>query len=739
MNKYTDLIDKYLSGEMNAAEKLAFEKQLESTTELKTELEIQKQILKGIETAGVKSEIYQGFKKGSFKSKAGKWMMGLAITVLAVATVIVVKDKVFDKKENIRYELNEENNKNWSEADKQLSPQLFEIKGNSDTVIETTGGIILQIPARAFVNGIGDDVTDDYELEVKEAMTPLDIMKAGLSTTSDGQLLETGGMFYINARKDGKNLNLTADRKIYASIPDNNPGKKMMLFDGKRMPDGQINWIDPKPIVSALIPVDIMSLDFYPPHFLDSLKSLGFDIKDKRVTDSVYYSFVCGEQIENDYESEDGGSIAKRKAQSAVAIPVNTEITRMEMEKRAQFIIDSITMTIIKYPTDSSSVVASSHGSMYHHAQNEHPACEIAPSRIRAIWDKKFNNTLLATKEFEARLREIFKTCNYSLLDLYVKNMDKKMYEIDSLAMPMTGGSPVFCDFYNKRQGGVSMKSDDLKKLHAYMEQKRKIYEETAVKTLRRLYKKENIEDEKAMYKMNDHNFEESKRMTAIFKEELETNMKEAYRQLGKVYDKTPAPAPAYLETNIQSMGWKNVDAYVIASTVNRETLDYTDPKTGKKAVIRYEPFTIKVGGSEKYDRVVAYLIPDKLSSFQNMPEKGKNVFKENLNELFKYSAVVFGFKGDGVYSAAVADVKSGEVSVTLKEMSKKDLKTFSTFSGAASRDLMQELSYQVFEQKDSWRRKQIAKREEIRRRLMPVVFPCGSYPQAPAAEPGQR
>ena len=76
---------------------------------------------------------------------------------------------------------------------------------------------------------------------------------------------------------------------------------------------------------------------------------------------------------------------------------------------------------------------------------------------------------------------------------LIVKNMDKKIYEIDSMAMMRTG-SQVFRDFYNKRQGGISMKAGDLKKLHAYMEKKREVYETTALNTLRKLYKKENIE-----------------------------------------------------------------------------------------------------------------------------------------------------------------------------------------------------------------------------------------------------
>jgi hypothetical protein len=182
-------------------------------------------------------------------------------------------------------------------------------------------------------------------------------------------------------------------------------------------------------------------------------------------------------------------------------------------------------------------------------------------------------------------------------------------------------------------------------------------------------------------------------------------------------------PAPAYFEASIQTTGWKNVDAYVVESTINRTTLDYTDPQTGKKAVIRYQPFTIKVKEGEKYDRILAYMIPDKLSSFQRM--KGdKILFKENLNELFTYTGFVLGFKGSTAYCKSL-EAKPGEATVELQKMSQKDIEKFSKMSGETSEDLITEFNYQVFEQKDNLRRSKIEKRQEVTRRLWPVVFPC--------------
>ncbi len=803
MNKYTEIIDKYLGGELSTEDKIAFEKLLETNLELKTELELQKQILKGIDRAGIKSELKKGFKKGSFKAKSGKWFLGIIIAALAVSTVLVVKNKLTCSQNNIQYELNEENNKQWNEADKQLDAQVFNITADKDTVIETKGGIILTIPANAFLNN-NSNVSGNVELEIKEALTPLDIMKAGLSTTSNGQLLETGGMFYINARQNNTYLSIAKNKGIYTSIPDNNPGKKMMLFDGKRMENGQINWVNPKSFESKLNTVDILKLNFYPPNFLDSLKNFGIDIKNKKLTDSIYYSFVCGQDLTKyDYSSEaidfdnldvrsdslrtksvqvfgkkvdtlvtinrlDGATLFKQNCSVCHStgkekltgpglagvtdrVPkgnwlVNYILNNEKMIKSGDTYANKIykengkaAMTVFEGQLTEADVKA-----IIYYIDDEtelqkksiSSPCEIAPSRIHAIWDKKFNNTLLATKEFEERLQAIFKTCNHSILDLYIKNMNKKMYEIDSIVSQMLHEDtwdrlPTFRDFYNRRDGGVSLNEGHMKKLQAYMEEKRKIYDDAVKSAMQKLYEKEKIEDKKAYQQRIAQNNKEGIRINTVFQEELTTNMKEAYRQLGKEYKPTPIRGN-YLGITLVSTGWKNVDAYVLESTLSRTTLDYIDKDTGKKAIIRYEPFSVTISEKENYDRVVAYLIPDKLSSFQRMKDTLTG-FKENLNELFSYSAVVFGFKGEEIFCQTVKTAKPGSVNVSLSKISRSEIEQYRNLNVGASRDIISELNYQLFEQKDQDRKKVIAKREELRKRMWPIVFPCNTYPQQQA------
>ncbi|MBL7931755.1 MAG: hypothetical protein JNL60_07635 [Bacteroidia bacterium] len=62
--------------------------------------------------------------------------------------------------------------------------------------------------------------------------------------------------------------------------------------------------------------------------------------------------------------------------------------------------------------------------------------------------------------------------------------------------------------------------------------------------------------------------------------------------------------------------------------------------------------------------------------------------------------------------------------------MSKEEIKHFSEMNLGSRRDLLSEFNYQIFEQKDIIRKQNIKKREEVTRRLMPVVFPCSVQQQ---------
>ncbi len=308
MRSFTEIIDKYLNNELTAEEKKLFEEELSKNEELKKQFEAQKQVIKGVQQ--------YGFKKAKL-NKLIKTIVTLSLTVAIVAAGTYYAKKNFSGKpeNNIRYELNEKGEASWSSADKHLESQIFKIDPQRDTIIETEHGIIFQVKAGTFLNKFGETVKNTVDLEVKEAMTAADVMKAGLSTTSDGKLLETGGMFYINGRDGNEILDIDRSKPINVNVPSNT-NKKMSLFDGQRLKDGSINWVSPLPMKKQLATVDILSLDFYPPNFVDSLREMGFDVKNKILTDSIYYSFANKNNCEQSLEMYTADNVVMESAKS---------------------------------------------------------------------------------------------------------------------------------------------------------------------------------------------------------------------------------------------------------------------------------------------------------------------------------------------------------------------------------------------------------------------------------------
>jgi cytochrome c2 len=794
MKSYTEIIAKYIAGELPASDKTVFEKELANNPELKKEYELQLSIIEGTKRLGLKKQLGSSLKTVKRQKLIKKIVTGVAIAITATGAFLLIKQLLDKPKNNILYELNEQGNKNWSEADKVLDAQVFTLNPLRDTIIETQKGIVISIPAGSFLNKFGEIPEGRIDLEVKEAMTPLDIMKAGLNTMSNGELLETGGMFYINARDGEENLTINQSKPLNANVPVNNNKKDMMLFKGERKADGSINWIDPKPMRKRLTTVDITSLDFYPEHFLDSLKEMGFDVKNKKLTDSIYYSFsgYChfnipaappvydseGGEYSFDEISEMHGSGRSHPAQSPgeKLFKQNCAMCHTMTDQKLtgpglagvagrvpggdwlqRYILNNYKMmnegdpyavkvfnenggggmpaydgalnsdelnTLIKYLTGKEA---------WNMDEDLSESCvEINPARIKAIWDKQFNHTILATKEFEERLKIIFKTCDAGILNLYIKNLNQDLCQIDSLAAARLGGElkTKFLEFYSRKDGCVDISDEQNQKLQNYFDEKRIAYAKAINKTLDKMYREEAKKSQVASEEYIKHMNNEILRNSKVFTEELDLNMKEAYRQLGG----SSAPPPTnYLSTPISQTGWNNVDKYVIESTINRSTLDYTDPKTGKKAVIKYEPITIIVTNFADYDKVMSYMIPDKLSSFQLLKKEG-TAFKENLNELIKYAVVTVGFKGNSTYYHVIEHAKAQTYNVELASIKQNDLnrKLNTSFGFSADTDFAREINYQLFETKEAVRKEQVRKREEIQSRLKPVVFPC-ALPAAPS------
>jgi hypothetical protein len=125
-----------------------------------------------------------------------------------------------------------------------IRTQLFQIDPTKETRINGARGAIFSIPAGAFAG------TEAVTIELKEVYAPIEILAAGLRTESNGELLESGGMFYINAKRDGKELALK--KEIKGSIPADYINESMKLFKGEVEEDGNVNWVDPVPLSNEL-------------------------------------------------------------------------------------------------------------------------------------------------------------------------------------------------------------------------------------------------------------------------------------------------------------------------------------------------------------------------------------------------------------------------------------------------------------------------------------------------------
>ena len=678
MNDNSRLIDSFLQNEMSAAEKLAFENQLLTDRTLLEEFNIQKLIIKASETAGLKNEFAKQIRKKVIARRFIRW--GIIVAIVAAGFVF------YAIKSNLIFQ-----HKGSEEMLKGFQPvERFDISNAADTIIETKDGVVFAIPAHAFGEG------KNIQLEIKTALNAYEIMQNGLSTMSDTDMLQTAGMFCINGFTDGKPASLV--KKINVNVPTSKINPAMQLFDGVEDSSGRINWVNPRPVEKELHTYDVNTLDFYPPKYIPTLKALKRDYQNKKYTDSLYYSF-------SGYPHS--------------ATPSSTSESPGKID---YFVSDSLK------PTDRWGV-----DTAYYPTREIY---QIDPANIKAIWNKQFSNTIIATKEFEERLRYMHSLCQPDYLEVYLRSLNKPLYKTDQLIADNSSGEikNKFLEFAS-RKDGIVMVTDALQtKLSNYFQQKTKAYREAVEKT----WVKYQAELERLNNIAEGKNREEALRKftreETAFQEELCINLTEAYKQIGvnrNCTDTLIVPPPdKYYNVTISTQGWKNLDVYVFDATKNRQSMEYTDPNTGKIAKLSYKEVYISVKDEEKFDRLLVYLIPDNLTSFQLIQKKG-NSFKESLNYLFRYDAVALAYKGNQPFFYRLVGLQPGEYTFSLLPVSveviKAELKKYSLNKAEA---LKTEFEYRLFEQKESMRQIQLLKDIRFREQIAFSIFNCyeGEY-----------
>jgi len=133
-------------------------------------------------------------------------------------------------------------------SDSNIKSELFTIDNRRDTTLVSANGVIYRIYSSSFVTSNSSKI----EIEIKEALTPVDFVMANLTTISGNELLESGGMLYVNTTSDNKQLKLAKDKEIGVMLPDNSMKEGMSIFEGRKTTDG-INWENPQPVLNEEI------------------------------------------------------------------------------------------------------------------------------------------------------------------------------------------------------------------------------------------------------------------------------------------------------------------------------------------------------------------------------------------------------------------------------------------------------------------------------------------------------
>jgi len=112
----------------------------------------------------------------------------------------------------------------WQQLEK--VPQNYKINNGRDTLIKAKEGTVIFLPARCF------NTDQKVDFIIKEYFDYPDMIKNRLSTTSDGLQLQTGGMMYLSAKADGKEIMLREGSAVRVFLPGITSKDSMQIFYG---------------------------------------------------------------------------------------------------------------------------------------------------------------------------------------------------------------------------------------------------------------------------------------------------------------------------------------------------------------------------------------------------------------------------------------------------------------------------------------------------------------------------
>ncbi|TSJ39965.1 energy transducer TonB [Fluviicola chungangensis] len=854
---WNQLMERYLNNELSAEGKMAFEAELKQNAELQKEFELHQ----------LTQELIQRNSLRTLVQKSGKWFhlkkvlvnTGLGLVIAgAIATAVYFavtwKNEATnnDKPQQIEQSLLEKLEKDLSFEN--IDPEYFQFTGESDVFLSESG-VLLSLTDESFLLD-GKAYKGEAIVQWQEAQTAADIVKSGLSTKSGDELLETQGMFSLNAfTPEGKKLQLT-DKGVYVQVPVDELKKDMKLFTGVPQKNGNIDWQNPVELERLPKPKDMAKMDLFPPRYEAKLNELKW-FKEKAKRDSLYLSFeeeilvadsttyeideiqmYSQPQMESPKrisESPDKGDVASvlmmipPSTQAGKQMQVETpedkvkwnfnvqqlgnneaeviatatikrgwEINALNLPKGSFGIPTNLKLKassnfeLLGKPSEPKPIMVydkqADEDLAYHvgtiqfkqkirlinkkpftlNGSYKYQTCKIdsyclppfegtftvlldgavidlkesthiPPSKVLAIWNKKFNGTNLATQDFEDRMKEIHETCNEKVFDIYAKNLNTPLWELDQRVEKL--GYPQFQRFADQRVGTLKLDDVHQKNLHAFYEKAIETLRETGRKNVEAALKKEQQWDDEVIEERENEVLRQGVRAKLNADAEANFNLAHVSNQLGQtvgfaVTSETVVSRDRAVRGNWSGVPAKqelpiavNIDRLTKELFSSRKSVDVFTLDKGKKASIRYADFVASVATPESFDQLYFYLLPEQLNSYERLNfVNGKLNYP--LNAAIGYSGLAFGMNEKGFYLFEIPELGARDLgSIQLKPVSAQQfearLKELNKNRGVYSEQATAEIGWLFKEKANYTVQKKRRENVQFRNTVRPTIYSC--------------
>ncbi len=754
----TRLIDQFLNGELDEPDMQKIRSRMETNEQFREQVQLQQNLCEAIVRAGTRLRVQKVARSYHFK-RLMKWVLiGLSLLISAVA-IWVYANAASGESHSASVDMALREKLDEKPSFDRTPVQFF--KGSGAEIFVSDKGILLSVVEGSFLEN-GKPYSGEYVIRLQEALDAAEIVRAGLNTKSGERSLRTKGMFAVHAFSDeGKPLEINPEKGLYVQVPVDEYDGDLRIFKGVK--NGElIDWQSAKHLEKLPLPADMEELDFYPPGYEPLLDSLRW-LKAKKSRDSLYLSFEDFRAVSEaammfagrDTLSADmGGQLFDLKCASCHQLHKNSTGpklagVRVKWQKggaKPGSIYDWVRNWSMAAANDPYAQYASTWSptamSFFEDLSNEeidaifdyvdgtgNSECGIPPSQVLGFWKNEFNNTLLATKDFEKRMQVIHETSDPKLLKLYLDNLKASMWRIDEFAADM--GYPQFLDFAAEQVGMVNPDNphlDNLAKLYRNSVNSLKQLDETRKKSKKRV---EDAFDRKiAGLRENDARTELARNLEN-FRQEYNLNMNIVCKQLGKKNGMAIRTlTSASVGATVTGVGAYNLDAFVANATFTRKSATYTDPETGRTAKLSYTETRFEIENTEKLLKLYAYFVPDKLANFERI-EAVDGTITRSLNDSIHYDLIIVGVGEDKLFTLTSGDPFSlNRRKVTLQAVSDKQLRDQLDkllTNGSDHHNFKSQFKFWKGEQADYLEQKKRREEQRFRQQVRSRVFP-GCY-----------